>query len=393
MKTAVLAALVLGQAARAIAGDAEWTERELSLVRSLAITQLPAPPDVPSNRVADDPTAAELGRLIFFDPRFSGNGKVSCATCHDPKQSFQDGRPVAMGIGVTTRRTMPLAGAAYSPFLFWDGRADSLWSQALGPLEAVEEHGGDRTLYAHVIAAHYRDRYEAVFGPTPPVRHLPPRAGPVPDAAASAAWGKFAPEDRKQVNIVFVNIGKAIEAFERTLQPTATRFDAWVESDTFPEPGKLDATEIAGLRLFVGRAGCINCHNGPLLTNHTFHNTGVPPGPVADLGRAKGARIVVLSRFNCRGRFSDAGPGECPELRFLSNRGHETEGAFKTPGLRGVALRPPYMHAGQLATLDDVLDHYSQARPAAIGHSELTPLDLTATERNAIKLFLLTLEP
>ncbi|NND19318.1 MAG: cytochrome-c peroxidase, partial [Silicimonas sp.] len=286
---------------------ADWTAREMELVRSLSIAGLPQLPPAPSNRVADDPRAAELGRALFFDPRFSGNGQISCASCHSPETGFQDGRPLAIGLRPTTRRTMPLAGAAYSPFHFWDGRADSLWSQALQPFEAAEEHGGNRTAFVHLIAKHYRAQYEAVFGTMPDVSHLPPHAGPVPDASARLAWSNMAAENRAAVTTVFVNMGKAIAAFERKIQPAETRFDAWVADADFPSPGLLNPTEIAGLRLFVGKAGCIDCHNGPLLTNQSFHNTGVPLAGSADIGRAKGVRMLVLSPFNCRGKYSDAG--------------------------------------------------------------------------------------
>lgn len=379
-------------AAQSAASAADWTERELNLVRSLSITRLPPPPASPSNRVADDPRAAQLGRLLFFDSQFSGDGLISCGFCHIPDKGFQDNLPVAHGMGPNTRRTMPLASSIYSPFLFWDGRADSLWSQALQPLESAAEHGGDRTQYAHLIAKDYRAPYEAVFGTLPRLSHLPAYAGPVPDPASSAAWQDMSAEDRAAVTTVFVNIGKAIAAFERTLRPAETRFDAWVSETGFPSPGNLDPSEIEGLRLFVGKAGCVNCHNGPLFTNHTFHNTGVPLAGTSDVGRLIGARLVVLSRFNCRGKYSDAGPGECPELRFLSNKGHVMEGAFKTPGLRGVATRARFMHAGQLHTLGDVVDHYISAPPAQIGHSELTPLELTESERQALLRFLATLE-
>lgn len=371
---------------------ADWTTREMDLVRSLSIATLPPPPAAPSNRVADDARAAELGRALFFDSQFSGNGLISCAFCHIPDRSFQDNAATARGMGPTSRRTMPLAGAAYSPFLFWDGRADSLWSQALQPLEAAAEHGGDRTAYVHVIGKDYRERYEAIFGPLPDVSQLPDHAGPVPHAAARSAWSDMTAEHREAVTTVFVNMGKAIAAFERTIQPAETPFDDWVASADFPSPGLLDPAEIAGLRLFVGKAGCIDCHNGPLFTNQSFHNTGVPLAGSADIGRAKGVRMVVLSPFNCRGKFSDAGPGECAELRFLGNKGHATDAAFKTPGLRGVATRAPYMHAGQITTLADVVQHYTEAPAAQIGHSELVPLDLSERERRALLRFLMVLE-
>jgi cytochrome c peroxidase len=148
-------------------GTDRWTEEETAHLSSMSLRELgPAPAD-PTNRVADDPRAVEFGRKLFFDTRLSANGQVSCATCHIPDREFQDGIPLAKGMGVTNRRTMPIAGMAHSPFLFWDGRKDSLWAHALGPLESPVEHGGTREQYAQVIAAHYRPDYEAIFGAMP----------------------------------------------------------------------------------------------------------------------------------------------------------------------------------------------------------------------------------
>ena len=114
-----------------------WSAAEAKLIASLSLSALPPLPSDPSNAVGDDPAAAALGRALFFDTRLSGNGKVSCASCHLPERQFQDGTPLATGMGQTNRRTMPIAGTAYSPWLFWDGRKDSQWSQALGPLESL----------------------------------------------------------------------------------------------------------------------------------------------------------------------------------------------------------------------------------------------------------------
>lgn len=378
-----------------VAQSPRWTEADEALVLSLALDALPPLPPDPSNRVADDPRAAALGRAIFFDTRFSGNGEVACATCHDPERQFQDDLPLSRGMGRTGRRAMPLAGAARSPFLFWDGRKDSLWAQALGPLESAVEHGGDRTGYAQLVAEAYRPDYEAVFGSLPDLGGLPAHAGPVADPGAAASWDAMTAVDRRSVSEVFANLGKAIAAFERTIAPVPTRFDAWVASDAFPAPGLLDEEEVAGLRLFIGKAECTNCHNGPLLTDNHFHNTGVPaaPGLPEDLGRAAGARLVQEDPFNCLGAFSDATPGDCSELRFLAPAGPEMLRAFKPPSLRGVASRPPYMHAGQLATLEDVIAHYAAAPAAPAGHSELRPIDLDQKERAQILAFLRTLEP
>ena len=343
---------------------------------AMSLEAMGAPPPDPSNRWSDDPRAASLGHRLFFDERLSSNGQVSCATCHDPARSFQDGVALAKGVGTTDRRTMPIAGAAHSPFLFWDGRKDSLWSQALGPLESPVEHGGDRVRYAHVIARHYRRDYERVFGPLPNLKG----------------------DDREAVTQVFVNIGKAIAAYERQLQPGPSRFDRfaaeWKRAGPKAMPTDiLDSRELAGLALFQGKANCTQCHNGPLLSNGEFHNTGVPAarGLPGDRGRIAAIVKVKSDEFNCRSRWSDADPRDCRELDFLSPPAAPHERAYKVPSLRAVAERAPYMHAGQLSSLKAVLEHYNHAPAAPAGRSELTPLGLTTTEIEALEAFLRTL--
>ena len=363
--------LVITMVCAAAPREDRWTAEEMAQLSSMSLRELGAPPADPTNRVADDPRATEFGRKLFFDTRLSSNGKVSCATCHIPEKEFQDGTPVANGVGVTNRRTMPIAGMAHSPFLFWDGRKDSLWAQALGPLESPVEHGGSREQYAKVIAAHYRNDYEAVFGATPALST---------DDATTA---------------VFVNMGKAIAAYERTIEYGPSRFDRYL--DTLQDTGRaprevLSADEVAGLRLFIGKASCVNCHNGPLFTNNEFHNTGVPAraGLPADSGRLAGADAVLRDEFNCRSRWSDA-RSKCTELEFLVAGDHVLERAFKVPSLRNVADRAPYMHTGQFGTLSQVVDHYNRAPKAPAGHSELEPLRLSTQERRQIEAFLRSL--
>ena len=216
-RIATAAALVLAVALTTVAatrGD-RWSDEEREVLRGLSLSQLEPLPADPTNRVADDPRAVQLGHKLFFDVRLSANGKVSCATCHVPSREFQDGTPLANGVGTTDRRTMPVAGTAYSPFLFWDGRKDSQWAQALGPLESAVEHGGSRAQYAHVIAEQYRAEYERTFGPLPDLSAIPRVAGPVADPAARAAWDTMPEEQRVAVTQVYVNIGKAIAAYCR----------------------------------------------------------------------------------------------------------------------------------------------------------------------------------
>jgi cytochrome c peroxidase len=374
-----------------------WTEEETRLVLSLGLANLPPLPADPSNAVADNPDAAALGKALFFDTRFSANGKVACGTCHLPDRQFQDDLPRARGVGETVRRTMPIAGTAYSPWLFWDGRKDSQWAQALGPLESAVEHGTDRTHVAHLVEAHYADQYAALFGPLPALAELPDHASPNGLGTVLDDWVALDETQKEAINRVFANVGKAIAAYERTVVPPPSRFDTYTERLAAGEDtsGILSDKEVDGLRLFVGKGDCTKCHNGPLLTDNFFHNTGVAtvPGLPDDLGRSLGIDQVLADPFNCLGAYSDAGPGDCGELKYLAKADHEMLRAYKPPSLRGVAGRPPYMHAGQIATLGEVLIHYNTAPAAPDGLSELVPLNLSPTELAALEAFLRALDP
>ena len=375
-----------------------WNEDELASLRSLWIGSLPPLPADPSNQYADNPDAAAFGQKLFFDTRFSSNGKVACATCHLPDKLFQDGRPLAHGVGTTTRRAMTIIGTAYSPWFFWDGRKDSQWAQALGPMESAVEHGGNRTLYAHLISENYADEYVALFGPLPDLSNLPLNAGPVADPQAAANWEAMSPTDREAVTRIYVDMGKSIAAYERHLIPGASRFDKYVEAvinnDYKSADQILNPDEVAGLKLFIGEAHCTNCHNGPLFTNNDFHNTGIPfaQGLPEDIGRAKGAGQVLGDEFNCLSIYSDAQPDQCAELNFLVAESDKLMRQFKPPSLRNVAERGPYMHAGQFATLEEVLNHYNTAPKAPAGHSELEPLHLSEKQIAQIIAFLKTLD-
>jgi cytochrome c peroxidase len=378
----------------ATSGRNGWTSVELDELRSMSLTELGPLPSDPTNAAADDSRAADLGRRLFFDTRLSSNGRVACSTCHQPERAFQDGIALARGVGTTARRTMPIASMARAPFLFWDGRKDSLWSQALGPLESAVEHGGTRTQYAHAVADHYRGEYEAVFGPLPDLSAVPSSAAPTGNESAMTGWVALSEAQRDAVTRVFVNIGKAIAAYERGLEFAASRFDKYVAAVTNGRSGDslLTDDEVAGLRLFIGRANCTQCHNGPLLTSNEFHNTGVPsrPGLEMDHGRLTGATAVLRDEFNCRSRWSDARE-RCAELQFIVTGEHTLDRAYKVPSLRNLAERAPYMDAGQFETLAEVLDHYNRAPAAATGHTDLRPLHLKPVELRHLEAFLRTL--
>ena len=385
---------VLAEGRSSVAG---WPEKERRVIASLSLAALPPLAPDPSNRVADDPRAAALGKALFSDKGLSANGQVACATCHEAGKGFQDGLPLGRGFGTTARRTMPISGTARLPFLFWDGRKDSQWSQALGPLESPVEHGTDRVAVVRRLAAHYRDDYERLFGPLPPLDGLPSHAAPIADTRLSAAWQQIPAARRTAIDRAFANAGKAIAAFERTIEPRPSRFDRFADAIGKGEQpdGILDEAEMRGLKLFIGKANCATCHNGPLFTDGHFHNTGVPSpaGQAPDPGRAAAVTTVRNDPFNCLGPYSDAAAGQCAELEFMADADADMVRAFKPPSLRDVAGRAPYMHAGQLADLDAVIDHYDRAPLAPEGHSELKPLHLDAREKRDLQRFLATLSP
>jgi cytochrome c peroxidase len=351
-----------------------WTDDEIEVLRSLSIGSLPPLPADPGNAVADNPVAAKFGQQLFFDPRMSGNGGISCSTCHQPERRFTDGLQKGQAIATSKRNTPSIVGAAHSPWLYWDGRRDSLWSQALSPLEDPAEHGGNRAQIVQLIEMDppYRATYEALFGDFPDL------------------------SDHESVNRVFANIGKSIAAYERLLMPGPSRFDAYVTivSGVERDAGQpiLTDDEVMGLRLFVGEAACTQCHNGPLFTNHEFHNTGVIsfPGEVPDKGRVAGVREVLADPFNCMGLYSDDPERSCAELEYARS-GPELVGAMRTPSLRNLGGTAPYMHKGQLETLGDVLQHYNDAPLAMIGHNEAKPLQFNDRELRQIEAFLGTL--
>jgi cytochrome c peroxidase len=265
-------------------------------------------------------------------------------------------------------------------------------------MENSVEHGSNRTYYAHLIDQFYRAEYEAIFGAMPEVSHLPVVTGSTEDPDVIAAWEAMSLEDREAVTHIYVNMGKSIAAYERLLVPGDSRFDQYVEAvlkDDYESADKiLSDDEVAGLKLFIGEANCTNCHNGPLFTNNDFHNTGVPAAKdlPEDIGRSKGAEDVLADEFNCLSIYSDAQPDQCSELKFLVIDAHQQERQFKPPSLRNVADRGPYMHAGQFATLEDVLNHYNTAPEAPAGHSELEPLNLSQKQIEQIIAFLKTLD-
>jgi cytochrome c peroxidase len=378
-----------------------WSATERAMLFKMSLSQLPPLAPDPSNRVADDARAAEFGQQHFFDTRLSGNGKVSCATCHQPALDFQDTIPQGHGMAFGGKRTMPIAGTAHSPWFFWDGRADSQWAQALGPLENPLEHGATRTLVALEVSARYARQYATLFGALPATKDISPMAGPNSDSAGRVSWSRLSPARQESITRVYANVGKAIAAYERRLAFGRSRVDEWIDAErsSRASPVALSTDEVSGARLFVGKANCATCHEGARMTDDDFHNTGVPGGrsntgalPVDD-GRATGVRKAVAGEFACTGPYSDVHSRDaCAELRYADTANALSVRAFKTPSLRNVSRRAPYMDAGQFATLEEVVAHYDRAPRAPLGTTELHPLTLSAAERRQLVAFLRALD-
>jgi cytochrome c peroxidase len=391
-------ALLLLLAACTDTPGGDLSEAERAILQSLSLSSLAAPGPSLSNRVADDPRAAALGHALFFDPSLSRTGEHPCSSCHAPDLYFSDGRARSLGIEELPRNAPTVVGAAYAPWLYWDGRRDSLWSQALAPLEASGEMGRTRLGVVRYVAksSAHAGAYRALFGDPPDLRGLPDEASPFGSPEERAAWDGIAPERQRAIDRAFANIGKVLGAYQRKLSPAPGPFDRAMDSLARGDAAQqLSRDAWLGARLFANnaRTQCLRCHNGPLLTNQSFHRIATGRGDTGpDLGRFLGIQAVMLDPFNCAGPYSDANPADCDELRFVSRRHiEELQGAFKTPTLRGLEHSAPYMHDGRFATLEAVIEHYRSPPPQSEEPHELVPLELSDDEVRQLVAFLRSL--
>ena len=404
---------------------------------------LATPPANPSNRVADNPAAAALGKKFFFDKRFSGalgpandgssggslgpsgaTQKVACFDCHQLDNGGADRRsrtPTSLGANYGLRNAPTVINSAFwdvtaGGWQLWDGRKDSLWALALGPMEGPNEHNGTRLQYAHFIWDNptYRAEYEAVFGvikdamgnpvdlnekPDGTNLRFPATGKPTPPGAtpgpANLPFDMMAMGDKAIINRIYSNIGKALEAYERLLispnfEPSP--FDRMLAGDD----AAMSPAAIRGAKLFVGKAACNECHRGHLFTDFKFHNIGCPQQgsnvPALDVGRQNGIKLVKLDVMNRAGAYSDM--QDDSHLANLVEQELDL-GSFRTPTLRNIEKTGPYMHDGVYTNLWDVVSHYnfgggtgsfSGAKEAAI-----SPLLLSNDEMDDLVEFLKSL--
>lgn len=359
----------------------------------------PMPAD-PTNAVADREDAAVLGQRLYFDAALSLDGSVSCASCHDPALGFADGKTLPEGVGQPGKHAPTVLNTAWNRWFFWDGRADTAWMQALGPLENPVEHGTNRVAAVRSVWADpaLAAAYEAIFGALPPMDdpRFPTDARPVPDQVddpQNLAWEAMDPADQVLVDVAFTNLGKAIAAYERRVVRVEAPFDRYVAGDE----AAISEAAVRGLAIFTGPGNCTLCHSGPELSDREFHNLALGPRDwlpdEADYGRYAGIPKLRESPFNGAGAYSDdpvAGAEKVDHIALTD----EQIGQHKTPSLRNVALTAPYMHGGHFADLGEVLHFYnSLEEEGGEGHREeiLQPLELTDEDLADLEAFLGTL--
>ncbi len=325
----------------------------------------------PSNRVSGHAEAVAFGAMLFAESRLSKTGTLACSTCHRPDRAFTDGLSRARGAVVVDRNTTTLLNVGGQRWYGWDGAADSLWAQSLRPIFDRREMGAD---VAHVAGV---------------VRDDPALRGKY-----VAAFGREPPTDDETVT---VDVSKALAAFQETLVTGRTPFDEFRDSLARGDVAGADRYPAAarrGLAIFVGEGRCTMCHGGPRFTNGEFGDIGiayfVAPGMV-DAGRHDGIRRLRASRYNLLGPFNDDPTrGTATGTRFVALE-HRNFGEFKVPSLRNVARTAPYMHNGSIATLRDVVAHYSnldENRLHADGERILRPLRLSQQETDDLVAFL-----
>jgi cytochrome c peroxidase len=349
----------------------QFTKEEIGKILSHGPWPPPAGRD-PSNRVSGKPEAIAFGEKLFFEPRLSGTGSVLCATCHAPFRAFQDSRARAFGLQEVDRNTPSVMNVRFYRWYGWDGAHDSLWAQSVRPLLDPREMSATPAHVAGAVRKFLSKEYEAAFG----------RAPALPDEE------------------LLVDVGKALAAFQETLVSGRTPFDDFRDALQRGEvDGKYPPAAQRGLKLFVGQGNCTACHVGPHFTNGEFADIGVKffagKGRV-DSGRHEGIKRLKANPHNLLGRFNDdRSQSTAVGTRHVELQ-HRNFGEFRVPGLRNVRHTAPYMHNGSIATLRDVVKHYSELneeRLHADGERVLKPLKLTHTEIDDLVAFLESLSP
>jgi cytochrome c peroxidase len=365
----VCALLLLAVSVAASAATVAFTPEEARRIAAHGPWPAPWTRD-PSNRVSGNRDAIDLGERLFFERRLSVNGEISCSHCHLPERNWSDGLPRAVGLAEVDRNAPSVVNVRYHHWFGWDGAHDSLWAQSINPILDPRELGMSAASVAKLLRED-RDlacRYRKTFGAAPGA------------------------DDEK----ILVDAAKALAAFQETLVSGRTAFDDFREAlargdraamARYPENAQ------RGLKIFVGKGTCDVCHTGPAFTNGEFYATGVAQKD-ADSGRHEGVKKLLADRMNLLGPYNDDPKRTTATGTQHVSLEHRDFGEFKVPSLRNLESSMPYMHNGSLATLRDVVKHYSEVSPDRLhsdGEAILKPLHLTDGETADLVAFLETL--
>lgn len=308
-------------------------------------SSVPVPPENPQTS-----EKIELGKKLFFDRRLSGDGTMSCATCHNPDQAFTDGLDISLSYPTTKnwRNAPTLINVAFSRYLFWDGRAKSLEDQALFPMMSAFEMNQNLDFLEEELRSvpEYVEAFKRVFG------------------------GEITKE----------RIAMAIASFERTLVSRNAPIDRFLKGDH----NALSAEAKKGYEIFTGKGRCSECHYGVNLSDDKFYALNVPENKELE----KDPRVEATRRFVAKVyHYEDYLNLKEDPGRYLITKDKKDWKAFKTPTLREVSKTAPYMHNGVFETLDEVIDFFD--RGGGPGNIVLKPLNLTSEEKGYIKKFLI----
>ena len=296
------------------------------------------------------PVKVELGRMLFFDRRLSGDGTMSCATCHIPALGFSDGLGISLNYPTTRnwRNSPTLINVAFSRFLFHDGRVESLEDQALFPMMSPFEMNQNLDFLEEEMrsVAEYRRLFSQAFGSADTSRE---------------------------------RIAMALAAFQRTLVSRNSPLDLFLQG----EEAALSPAARKGYEIFTGKGRCHECHFGVNLIDERFHALYVPEDPdfQKDLRVAATRRFVAKINHYESFRTLAEDPG-----RYLITKDPKDWRAFKTPTLRDISKTAPYMHNGVFDSIDEVIEFVDQG--GGPGNTVLKPIGLTADEKQALKTFL-----
>ncbi|MBA4348580.1 MAG: cytochrome-c peroxidase [Thermodesulfovibrio sp.] len=296
------------------------------------------------------PEKIELGKILFFDRRLSGDGTMSCATCHIPEQAYTDGQEISLSYPTTKnwRNTPTLINIAFYKYLFHDGRVSTLEDQALFPIMSAFEMNLNLDFLEEKIriVPEYVDAFKRAFNG----------------------------------DVTRERIAMAIAAFERTLVSVNSPLDRYLKGDK----NALSRDAKKGLEIFTGKGKCNECHYGINLSDDKFHALNIPENPTL----YNDPRITATRRFVAKVyHYEDYKNLTEDPGRYLITKDKKDWKAFRTPTLREIAKTAPYMHNGIFKTLDEVIDFLDNG--GGKGNTLLKPLGLTNDERRYLKIFLM----